>query len=50
MSQENVEEHNEDPDSAIHRGLDAVRRQYARWLDSYPDLTVEALEAAGLSK
>ena len=29
----------EDPDSAIHRGLDAVRRQYARWVESYPDLT-----------
>jgi ketosteroid isomerase-like protein len=37
----------EDPDSAIHRGLDAVRRQYAAWVESYPDLTVEPLEAAG---
>ena len=35
----------EDPDSAIHRGLDAVRAQYARWVDAYPDLTVEPLEA-----
>jgi ketosteroid isomerase-like protein len=35
----------EDPDSAVHRGLDAVRRQYARWVDAYPDLTVEPLEA-----
>jgi ketosteroid isomerase-like protein len=37
----------EDPDSAIHRGLDAVRRQYARWVESYPDLTVTPLEAKG---
>ncbi|HEY6637324.1 MAG TPA: nuclear transport factor 2 family protein [Solirubrobacterales bacterium] len=37
----------EDPDSAIHRGIDAVRRQYARWVDAYPDLTVEPLEAKG---
>jgi ketosteroid isomerase-like protein len=37
----------EDPDSAIHRGLDAVRRHYARWVESYPDLTVEPLEAKG---
>jgi ketosteroid isomerase-like protein len=37
----------EDPDSAIHRGLDAVRRQYAAWDESYPDLTVEPLEAKG---
>ena len=38
----------EDPDSAIHRGLDAVRRQYAQWVESYPDLTVEPLEATGI--
>jgi ketosteroid isomerase-like protein len=37
----------EDPDSAVHRGLDAVRRQYAAWVESYPDLTVEPLEAKG---
>jgi ketosteroid isomerase-like protein len=37
----------EDPDSAVHRGLDAVRRQYAAWVESYPDLTVEPLEARG---
>src|SRR5262245_21330883 len=35
----------EDPDSAIHRGLDAVRRHYANWVESYPDLTVEPVEA-----
>jgi ketosteroid isomerase-like protein len=37
----------EDPDSAIHRGIDAVRRQFARWVDAYPDLTLEPLEAKG---
>ena len=37
----------EDPDSAVHRGLPAVRRHYARWIDSYPDLRVEPLEARG---
>jgi ketosteroid isomerase-like protein len=37
----------EDPDSAIHLGIDEVRRQYARWVDAYPDLTVEPLEAKG---
>jgi ketosteroid isomerase-like protein len=37
----------EDPDSAIHRGLDAVQRHYARWVESYPDLRVEPLEARG---
>ena len=37
----------EDPDSAVHRGIDAVRRQFARWVEAYPDLTVEPLEAKG---
>jgi uncharacterized protein len=37
----------EDPDSAIHRGIDAVRRQFARWVEAYPDLTLEPLEAKG---
>jgi ketosteroid isomerase-like protein len=37
----------EDPDSAVHRGIDAIRRQFASWLDAYPDLTVEPLEARG---
>ena len=35
----------EDPDSAVHRGLEAVRAQYARWVDAYPDLTVDPVEA-----
>jgi ketosteroid isomerase-like protein len=37
----------EDPDSAIHPGIDAVRRHYPRWVESYPDLAVEPLEAKG---
>jgi ketosteroid isomerase-like protein len=35
----------EDPDSTIHRGIDAVRRHYANWAEAYPDLRVEPLEA-----
>ena len=35
----------EDPDSAVHRGIEAVRAQFAAWLDAYPDLRVEPLEA-----
>ncbi len=34
-----------DPDTAVHRGIDAIRQQFARWLDAYPDLMVEPLEA-----
>jgi uncharacterized protein len=39
----------EDPDSATHDGLPAVIAQYARWVEAYPDLTVEPLDvrAAG---
>ena len=37
----------EDPDSAVHRGIDAIDRQYASWLEAYPDLQVEPLEARG---
>ena len=37
----------EDPDSAVHRGLPALRRHFARWVDSYPDLRLEPLEARG---
>ena len=37
----------EDPDSAIHCGIDALKRHYARWVESYPDLIVEPLEAKG---
>jgi ketosteroid isomerase-like protein len=35
----------EDPDSAVHRGIEAVRRQFASWLEAYPDLRVEVLDA-----
>jgi ketosteroid isomerase-like protein len=37
----------EDPDSAIHRGLEAVQLHYSRWVESYPDLTVKPVEARG---
>ena len=35
----------EDPDSAVHRGIDAVRRQVASWLEAYPDLKLEVLDS-----
>jgi ketosteroid isomerase-like protein len=35
----------DDPDAQTHRGLEAVRRQVASWVDAYPDLRVEPLEA-----
>ena len=35
----------EDPDSATHRGIDAIRAQFARWYEAYPDLRVEPQEA-----
>ena len=35
----------EDPDSAVHRGIDAIRGQFASWIDAYPDLRIEILEA-----
>ena len=35
----------EDPDSATHRGIEAITKQYASWVDAYPDLRVEPLEA-----
>ena len=37
----------EDPDSATHRGIEAIRRQFARWSEAYPDLRVDPLEAKG---
>jgi ketosteroid isomerase-like protein len=33
-----------DPDSAIHRGIDAIRGQFETWEEAYPDLRVEPLE------
>ena len=34
----------EDPDHAIHRGIEAIRKQHQDWFDAYPDLHVEPLE------
>ena len=40
FSHEDAEYHasREDPDSAVHRGIDVIRLQIGRWLDPYPDL------------
>ena len=35
----------EDPDSAIHRGFDALTRHFASWVQAYPDLKIEPVEA-----
>jgi ketosteroid isomerase-like protein len=35
----------EDPDSAVHRGVKAITEHHERWIDSYPDLKLERLEA-----
>jgi ketosteroid isomerase-like protein len=35
----------EDPDSATHQGIQAIRRQFVRWHEAYPDLRVEPLDA-----
>ena len=37
----------DDPDAAVHHGLDAIAAQFASWFDAYPDLQVEPLEARG---
>src|SRR4051794_24831101 len=34
----------DDPDPAIHRGIEAVRKQFKSWVDTYPDLRVEPVE------
>ncbi len=34
----------DDPDPATHRGLEAVRKQFKAWVDTYPDLRVEPVE------
>jgi ketosteroid isomerase-like protein/RimJ/RimL family protein N-acetyltransferase len=34
-----------DPDSAMHRGIDAITRLFASWRDVFPDLRVEVHEA-----
>jgi ketosteroid isomerase-like protein/RimJ/RimL family protein N-acetyltransferase len=35
----------EDPDSAMHRGIDAIRRLFVSWREVFPDLRVEVHEA-----
>jgi uncharacterized protein len=35
----------EDPDFAIHRGIDAIARLFASWRETYPDLRVDLHEA-----
>jgi ketosteroid isomerase-like protein len=34
-----------DPDTTIHRGIDAITRHFANWLEAYPDLKTEPVEA-----
>jgi ketosteroid isomerase-like protein len=34
----------EDPDSEVHRGMEAIRRQFQRWHDAYPDLSARVLD------
>jgi ketosteroid isomerase-like protein len=34
----------EDPDSTVHRGIDAIRKHTENWIDAYPDLQIEPLE------
>ena len=35
----------EDPDAAVHRGIEAIARQLESWFTAYPDLKVEPIEA-----
>ncbi len=37
----------EDPDAETRRGIEAIKHQFASWLEAYPDLRVEPLEARG---
>jgi uncharacterized protein len=37
----------QDPDAAVHCGIDAIRKQFATWVEAYPDLKIEILEAEG---
>jgi len=39
-----------DPDSSVHRGIEAVQAQVRSWVDAYPDLRVEPLEAKELGE
>jgi ketosteroid isomerase-like protein len=38
----------EDPDHAAHRGIDAIGKLFASWLEAYPDLRLEIQEAEAL--
>ena len=35
----------EDPDHAAHRGIDAIAKLFASWLEAYPDLRLEIEQA-----
>jgi ketosteroid isomerase-like protein len=35
----------EDPDHATHRGVEAIDKLFTSWIDAYPDVQVEPLEA-----
>ena len=35
----------EDPDHAVHRGAEEIEKLFASWLEAYPDVTVNPLEA-----
>jgi ketosteroid isomerase-like protein len=35
----------EDPDHATYRGVEAIERLVASWMEAYPDVTVEPLQA-----
>ena len=39
----------EDPDHAVHRGIDAIGKLFVSWLDAYPDLRVEIQQAEARS-
>jgi len=39
----------DDPDADTHQGIASVRRQYARWVEAYPDRAA-ALRAAGIEE
>jgi len=34
----------EDPDSAVHHGIEAIRKHIETWIDAYPDQKIEPLE------
>ena len=37
----------EDPDHATHRGIEAIEKLFASWLEAYPDVRVHPVEARG---